>query len=262
MKMWIDGIGIIAPGLPNWAVAADVLSGNAPYVAAPAQLPVPALLPPAERRRASRMVKLTLGIGLEATTMAQRDACTLMSVFSSSSGDGTNCDAICAQLATDDRMISPTRFTNSVHNVAAGFWSIATGATAACQVICTYDASFAAGLLEAATQAVCAQQPVLLLAYEVEYGGALRDVRPIPDAAGIALVLSPIQSAHSRAQLDIALGETPSTRMDDAALDALRHAIPTLRGLPLLQALATRSALTVSLDYLAPLQLEATVTPC
>lgn len=262
MKVWIDGIGLIAPGLPNWPAAADVLSRNAAYVAAPSALPAPSLLPPAERRRASRLVKLTLGIGLEAAAMAGRDAGTLMSVFSSSSGDGANCNAICEQLATEDRMISPTRFTNSVHNVAAGFWSIATGATAACQVICAYDASFAAGLLEAATQAVSTQKPVLLLAYEVEYSGPLQATRLIPDAGGIALVLSPTQDEHSLAQIDIALGETPSTRMDDATLDALHDANPALRGLPLLHALATRRAATVSLDYLAPLQLEATVTPC
>lgn len=262
MKVWIDGIGVIAPGLPNWPAATDVLSGNSPYVTAPSLLPAPALLPPAERRRASRMVKLTLGIGLEAAAMAARDAGSLMTVFASSSGDGANCNAICEQLATDDRMISPTRFTNSVHNVAAGFWGIATGATAPCQVICAYDASFAAGLLEAATQTICAQQPVLLLAYEVEYGGPLRAMRPIPDAAGVALVLSPTQGTHSRAQLGLALGETSPTRLDDAALDVLQQAIPALRGLPLLQALAMRRATTVSLDYLAPLQLDATVTPC
>ncbi len=60
LTAWIDGIGLIAPGLPDWPSAAAVLRGEQPYVAAPSVLPVPAWPPPAERRRASRIVKLVL----------------------------------------------------------------------------------------------------------------------------------------------------------------------------------------------------------
>lgn len=268
LQAWIDGIGLLAPGLDGWERSAPILGGCAAYVAAPTHLPTPELLPPAERRRASRMVKLALGIGLEAVASAGADPATLASVFASSSGDGRNCDALCDALASEDRLVSPTRFTNSVHNVAAGFWSIATGAMSACQVICAHDASFAAGLIEAAMQAVCAQAPVLLLAYDVEYGGALHGVRPLPDAAGIALLLSPVRTALSRASLALALAETsstPATLLSDDALENLRVAIPVLRGLPLLQALAAVApgeAQRVRLDYLSPMQLEAVVTPC
>ena len=66
LQAWINGIGLIAPGLPDWATAAAVLRGEAAYVSAPSVLPVPLLLPPAERRRDSRVIRLSLGIGLEA----------------------------------------------------------------------------------------------------------------------------------------------------------------------------------------------------
>ena len=62
MQAWIDGIGFIAPGMPDWAVARAVLRGEQPYVAAPSVLPVPTLLPSAERRRASRVIKLSLAL--------------------------------------------------------------------------------------------------------------------------------------------------------------------------------------------------------
>ena len=42
-------------------------------------------LPPAERRRASRLVKAALGVGLDAVTCAGADAATLATVFTSSS---------------------------------------------------------------------------------------------------------------------------------------------------------------------------------
>ena len=120
LTAWIEGIGFLAPGLPDWPTARAVLRGEMPLTAAPSFLPAPSLLPPAERRRASRVVKLSLAIGLEAAAHAGADVATLATVFSASGADGHNCHALCEQLATDDRQISPTRFHNSVHNAAAG----------------------------------------------------------------------------------------------------------------------------------------------
>ena len=112
LTAWIEGIGSLAPGLPDWPTAQAVLCQKTMYTVAPSVLPVPAILPPAERRRASRVVKLTLAIGLEAAAHAEADVSTLATVFSASGADGHNCHALCEQLATDDRQISPTRFHN------------------------------------------------------------------------------------------------------------------------------------------------------
>ena len=126
LSAWIEGIGFLAPGLPDWPTASSVLRGEQPLIAAPSVLPTPAILPPAERRRASRVVKLTLAIGLEAAAHAGADVSTLATVFSASGADGHNCHALCEQLATDDRQISPTRFHTLAHNAAACYWGIPT----------------------------------------------------------------------------------------------------------------------------------------
>jgi hypothetical protein len=265
LHAWIDGIGLICPGLPSWQEGCAVLAGEADYQPAASVLPVPSILPPAERRRASRIVRLSLAIGFEAVAHADADASQLMTVFSSSSGDGQNCDALCDALAAADRQVSPTRFTNSVHNTAAGFWGIAASATPASQVLCAYDGSFGAGLLEAMTLVAQHQAPVLLLAYEAEYSGALHLARPLPDAAGIALLLQAKPTARSLARIAASLSDesdNPATALDIEALESLRTAIPALRGLPLLAALARRSPDTVQLDYLSPLQLQLDVQPC
>ncbi|MGE5319608.1 MAG: hypothetical protein ACM3KD_05460, partial [Hyphomicrobiaceae bacterium] len=110
LSAWIEGIGLIAPGLPDWPTARAVLRGEQPYAAAPSVLPAPTLLPPAERRRASRVVKTALAVGLEAVAHAGADAAALATVFAASGADGHNCHALCEQLAGDDRQISPTRF--------------------------------------------------------------------------------------------------------------------------------------------------------
>ena len=261
LTAWIDGVGLLAPGMPDWASGREILAGRQPYVAAPTVLPAPLALPPAERRRASRLVKTALGVGFEAVANAGADAATLATVFSGSGGDGHNCHAICETLA-DDRQVSPTRFHNSVHNVAAGYWGIATGAMAPSQVLCAYDASFAAGLLEALTQVATEQTPILLIAYDGEYPAPIHAARPIPDAGGIALLLSPQRTAKSLASVGAVLAEKPTTTMANGELEALRTAIPAMRGLPLLALLAAGIAGAASLEYLAPLQLKVEVTPC
>ncbi len=262
LTAWIEGIGFLAPGLPDWPTARAVLRGEMALTAAPSVLPAPSILPPAERRRASRVVKLTLAVGLEAAAHAGADVATLATVFSASGADGHNCHALCEQLASDDRQISPTRFHNSVHNAAAGYWGIATGAMAPCQVICAYDASFGAGLLDALGQVVVDRQPTLLIAYDSEYPAPLFAKRPVPDVAGVALLLTPKRSERSLASITVTPASTAVEPLADAALETLRVSIPALRALPLLQKLARGDAGEVCLDYLPPMQLQVAIAPC
>jgi len=262
LTAWIEGIGLLAPGLPDWPTARAVLRGEEAYNAAPSLLPAPAILPPAERRRASRVVKLTLAIGLEAAAHAEADVSTLATVFSASGADGHNCHALCEQLATDDRQISPTRFHNSVHNAAAGYWGIATHAMAPCQVICGFDASFGAGLLDALGQVVVDRQPTLLIAYDSEYPEPLHAKRDTPDCGGVALLLTPERSARSLARIDVSPSPATAASLADRDLENLRCNIPALRSLPLLQMLARGEAGSICLDYLPPMQLTVDLQPC
>ena len=63
---YVAGIGVLGPGLPDWPAARAVLRGETAYVPAATVLPPPAILPPAERRRTGRVVKLALAVALEA----------------------------------------------------------------------------------------------------------------------------------------------------------------------------------------------------
>lgn len=267
LNAWIEGIGVIAPGLDSWPATAAVLRGETAYVPAPTLLPAPAVLPAAERRRASRVVKLAIGLGLEAVQQGGADAAALTTVFCASSGDGHNCHALCETLASDDRQVSPTRFHNSVHNTAAGYWDIATGAMGPTQVLCAYDASFGAGLIEALAQLPGATGPVLLVVYDSEYPEPLHGVRPIPDAGGIALLLSASPGPRALARIGVSLedGSRPATPMADPALEAWRQSIPALCGLPLLALLANLErdgGGKAELPYLPPLSLAVEVAPC
>ena len=258
----IEGIGLLGPGLADWSQGRAILAGEAAYAPAPSQLPAVAALPPAERRRVGRAVKLALAVGQQAVTMAGLDAAALATVFSSSGADGDNCHEICAQLASDDKLISPTRFHNSVHNAPAGYWSIATGAMAPSSVLCAYDASFGAGLIEAMAYAMTAAPRCLLIAYDSSYPEPLRSARPVPDAFGIALALTAAPSPGCLARIELTPAQGRATAMADAGLEALRRDYPAGRGLPLLAALARGGSAELLLDYLDDCRLAVTVSPC
>lgn len=262
LTAWLDGIGCLGPGLADWPAARAALCGETAYTPAPTVLPAPTLLPPAERRRASRVVKVTLAAGLEAAAHGGAEAATLATVFTASGADGHNCHALCEQLATDDRQISPTRFHNSVHNAAAGYWGIATGAMAPCQVIGAHDASFGAGFIDALGQVAVDRRPVLLVAYDSEYPAPLFATRPVPDVGAVGLLLSPEPSPRSLARLSADLVGDPPDHLANPQLEALRQSIPALRALPLLDRLARGQAGRVVLDYLPSAQLAVDIAPC
>jgi Beta-ketoacyl synthase, N-terminal domain len=250
LEGFIDGIGVLGPGLDSWPHAAEILRGAKAYRPAPTVLPMPAMLPPAERRRTGRVVKLALTIALEATAAAGVDPTRVPSVFSSSGSDGHICHEICQALALPAREVSPTRFSNSVHNVAAGYWSIATGSMMESNVLCAFDASYVAGLLDAMTQIAVDGRAVLFVAYDTEYPPPLHAKRPIPDALGVAMVLTPQRTAKSVARISVALTDEAADEMPETEFEALRSAIPAARSLPLLRLLATRAGGRAILDYL------------
>jgi len=258
------GIGVLGPGLGDWPSARAVLAGTQAWTHSPLSVPAPARLPPTERRRAGLVIKCAIAVADQACAGAGIDPAGLATVFSSSAGDPANCHALCEALAEPQPFVSPTRFTNSVHNASAGYWHIATASRAPSTSLCAFDASLVAGLLEAASQCVLSGRPVLLVAVDTPYPEPLNSVRPLPDSFATALVLAPAGAevqAPALAHLSLALEPAAPTPSAQAGLEALRAAIPAARVLPLLEAVARRSAAAIVLDFQPALALRIAVAP-
>lgn len=258
--VYVDAIGLLGPGLNGWSQAAPLLAGQG-WGWQDMAVPVPQRLPAAERRRAGAVVKLSMAVADQACADAGQDPLHLATVFSSSSGDGANCHALCETLASADRLVSPTRFTNSVHNAPAGYWHIATHSRAPSTSLCAHDASFAAGLLEAAVAVHSWQRPVLLVAADVPYPEPLHAVRPLLAPFGVAWLLSPQPGMRSLAALSVGLlaADAPAQTCVDPGLEALRRGVPAARALPLLETVAAGRVATVVLDHLPGCALEVRV---
>jgi hypothetical protein len=263
VRVFVEAVALRGPGLKGWEASRAVLTGAEVYRAAPTEVPPSPLLPANERRRAVQTVKLALALGTEAFAAAGRDAAETASVFASSGGDGDTIHAILEVLASTERELSPTRFHNSVHNAPAGYWSIAIRSHAPSTSLCCFDASFAAGLLEAAVQATVDDHAVALVAYDLRYPQPLNAARPISALFGTALVLSPTPTASSFARLEVE--PRPSSggvsTMGSTGLEELRRGTPAARSLPLLAALAGGSAETVVIEYVSGLELTVTLAP-
>lgn len=200
----------------------------------PPVLPAADLLPPNERRRAPQAVAIALAVARQAVAASGRDAATLAHVFTSAHGDLRTVDALCATLADDPSLLSPTRFHHSVHNAAAGYWALATGCRAPASATAGFDRSFALGLLEAASLAADEDRPVLLVGVDTSAVGPLASVNTSRGWLGVALVLAPHASAAARWRLDWAVspgaGDPPPAGTTEAR-NALDDARPLLAGL-------------------------------
>jgi hypothetical protein len=258
----IEGVGLIGPGLASWDAAREVLAGRSPHALRPTVIPSPEALPATERRRAGRGVRLSLAAGLAAALAAGRSARDLAAVFTSSTGDGDNLHAICEALASDDRLISPTRFHNSVHNAPAGYWGIATGAMHSADSLAAFDASFGAGLLESLGRlATQPSQAVLLIAYDSPYPEPLHATRPIPDSFAVAFVLAAPSHSQRGALASVQTSRESPAALAEAPLEDLRKRIPAARALPLLELLARERPGRTVIEYLDDLSLAVEVRP-
>ncbi len=140
-----------------------------------ARLPVAALdidrsaIPAALRRRASQAIQMAFSAADHACRGALRSPSELPAVFASVGGEIQVTDRLCIELGKPDGIISPTAFHNSVHNTAAGYWSIAHRNPQACTAIAAGHETFAMALVESWRQLACHGGELLLVCYDEQW---------------------------------------------------------------------------------------------
>ena len=177
-------------------------------------------------------------------------------------GDLAITDYMCATLAATPAQVSPTRFHNSVHNAAAGYWSIAAESTRPYTALAAGEHSFGAGLLEACVQALSGAEDVLFVAYDIDARGPLTCVVPSRHMLAAALIVSPRRGSQAVAQFDLSLMARPGlvasrARADNVALVAgncSESSLPFMEALALGGTHALRCLATPSLALEIKLQ--------
>jgi hypothetical protein len=234
----VAGISFWSTRLPGWEIARAVIRGEMPSPTANSPRPAPTLLAPTERRRAPDSVALALEVAAKACEAAGVDASTLSSVFASTHGDLAISDYMCATLAGTPTLISPIKFHNSVHNAAAGYWTIGSHCDAPYTAVSGHHYTFGLGLLEALVQVSNEGKPVLYVAFDVEGKGPLQAMAQSEGLVGVGVVLEPARTGSGRTRVSAQLEfEIPVTTAASAAAElvAKNSMAPSL---PLFEALA------------------------
>lgn len=239
--LYIEGPAFWTPTLPGWDAARAAFRGEGQLTDPPARRPAPQVLAPAERRRAPDTVALALEVAASAMAGSGRNAADVPCVFTSAHGDLSINDYMCVTLATDPKMLSPTKFHNSVHNAAVGYWTIGTGCMEASNAVSAFEHSFASGLLEAAVQCAADETPVLLVGYDTPTVGALTSATDSRGLLAVALVLAPARTERTVAELHWSLAEDACVKVTPPRSDAAKSLLninPMADALSLFEALA------------------------
>ncbi len=244
---YVQGIGVAAPGLADWASAQPVLRGEALHQHEPLAAFRTTLLARNEARRTGAGVGLAFRVAEQAC--GGQETAEMTAVFASASADIKIADRLCTAVNTPARAVSPTQFHNSVHNAAAGYWSIATGSRAPATSLSGGLDSFSVALREAWAMLALESDPVLLVCFDPQGSGMLCDARrDIHDSFALALLLSrQARGALARLSRPEQTRQTASV-MADPGLEPFRQHNPAGHGLPLLAALARPGTHAVVLE--------------
>ena len=264
MEAFVRSVSVWGPGLQGWSASQPILAGGRDYVASDASPPLPALLSATERRRTGLAARLALSVAQQASEMARIAPGAIPSVFATANGDGAVVHSILEALAAE-QPVSPTLFHNSVHNTAAGYWSIATGSQQATNCVACHDSTAAVALLKAMAEVQTECRPLLLCAYDVPLPAPLYASRPTSGSFGVGFVLTPEGGDRDLARLSVRYDGTMSPSGSEMPrlppLRGLASGNPAARMLRLLESLALGVADEFSMALLDG-RVEVRVRPC
>lgn len=192
-------------------------------------------IPTAIRRRTSMAVRLALTSGLQACRRAGVDPTRLPAVFASAGSEMQVTNKLCIEMAKPEGWVSPTQFHNSVHNAAAGYWSIATGCQLATTSMAAAEATLAMAWVESWSRLATETERLLLVCYDELWPQHLQPgmgLHPVAAAWVLATQASGTAvQADPPARTGLALGSDLARWVKEA---------PPLAAVPLLRALDSR----------------------
>ncbi len=184
------GIGAWGSGFRNWSDLQIRMTGGQVEDDG-AKGPKPEVIPANERRRAPLPVRLAVEASSQACEHAGIAPSELACVFVSGLGDTQLTDYMCKVLAGENKALSPTKFHNSVHNAAAGYWTISTGCMQAANSVAGFGESVSLTLMEALIQAQAEQRALLLTFYDAPSSPILKPLLKNEHAFAVSIVIAP-----------------------------------------------------------------------
>ncbi|MGS2718102.1 beta-ketoacyl synthase chain length factor [Eionea flava] len=228
----IVGIGAWGGYFESWeALQAILQGGNLPDEKLKG--PKPSIIPSNERRRAPLPVRLAVESSWQATQSANISPEALTCVFVSGLGDTDLTDYMCKTLASDNKELSPTKFHNSVHNAAAGYWTISTNTMTAANSVAGYKHSVALAIFEAMVQCESENTPMLVTFYDSPASTMLKPLMLNRESFAFSLILFPashdIDGTAVEATIDTNITAWPKLNCNHEYIQSLYNDNPSAR---------------------------------
>jgi len=254
------GVGAWGPGFVDWQTLAELMgSQSTDHVLQDSYQkgPKPQIIPANERRRAPAAVRLAVESSWQAANNANISPKDLACVFASGYGDTHLTDYICRAINTETKQLSPTKFHNSVHNAAAGYWTISTDCNAPANSIAGLEWSVPLALLDAAIQSEQEQRPLLITCFDADVAPTMKSIMSNDFLFSSSLVVTTEKIDHTP-QFTLELVQQtcdwPIMELNHQLL-SLYHHNPSAKMLALLSLLAEPSAQTGSSSIDLPVNL-------
>lgn len=200
LQCMVVGIGAWGPGFSDWPTLKTLLRDGVSDTPLTVANPAPQIIPANERRRAPLPVKIAVEVSWQALQQSGLAASDVACVFGSGLGDTEITDYMCRVLTTELKQLSPTKFHNSVHNAAAGYWTISSGCMKSANSIAAYHQTAGLALLEGISQCVLQQEPVLITLFDTEAHATYRQIFPCEQSFGAAILVQPMTAQPINAQ--------------------------------------------------------------
>lgn len=194
LRCALTGIGAWGPGFNDWPSLRTLLLQSTPQDESTfiTSTPKPEVIPANERRRAPLPVKAAVDVSAQALQQSGIASSEVACVFGSGLGDTEITDYMCRVLTTAEKQLSPTKFHNSVHNAAAGYWTISTHCMKSANSIAAYHMTAGLAVLEAMTQCVLHNEPVLITLFDTAAHDAYRQIFDCEHSFAAALIITPL----------------------------------------------------------------------
>lgn len=244
LRCALTGIGAWGPGFNDWPSLRALLLQSTPQDESTfvTSSPKPEVIPANERRRAPLPVKAAVDVSWQALQESGIASSEVACVFGSGLGDTEITDYMCRVLTTAEKQLSPTKFHNSVHNAAAGYWTISTHCMKSANSIAAYHMTAGLAVLEAMTQCILHNEPVLITLFDTAAHDAYRQIFDCEHSFAAALLITPIGYAGTTPLAELTLTQesalTTQPEWPSDTLNALYQGNPAAKILSLLAVIA------------------------
>ncbi len=261
MRCSVKAVGAWGQNYTSWVELTELLSKGS-TAENTSTSPKPEIIPANERRRAPLPVKLAVESSWQATQTAGIDPKELACVFVSGLGDTQLTDYMCKTLASENMQLSPTKFHNSVHNAAAGYWTISTGCMKAANSVAGFNESVSLALFEAFCQCIEENAPVLIAFYDSPVSEILKPLLKNDQSFSAAIIIEPSTSDDDNNILEMSVtsvsSDWPKLQLE-ANLHESYEKNPSARILSVLKLLADNSKDSISLPLSAETSIQLTL---